>query len=135
MSNKNPLKTPTYILNVLYEDEDNIWISKRSNTLKVMSGLWQTVCGKVEANESSINVYIKETIEKTGIDIDPKRPKFLFNDEIFNCNVYLTKTNPSEVLKWTEPAKMSKWKTINKEQYKKLSLAKLMTDTHNEEHQ
>ena len=100
-----------------------------------MPGLWQTVCGKVEANESSINACIRETIEETGIDIDPKRPKFLFNDRTFNCDVYLTKTNPSEIPKRTEPAKMSKWKTINKEQYKKLYLAKLMTDTHNEEHQ
>ena len=34
-----------------------------------MPGLWQTVCGKVEANESSIEACRRETKEETGLDL------------------------------------------------------------------
>ena len=70
MNGQKPLK---FILNVLYENKDKIWISKRSNNLKVMPRLWQTVCGKVEANEPSIEACKRETTEETGLDLPPEK--------------------------------------------------------------
>jgi len=45
-----------------------------------MPGLWQTVCGKVEANESSIEACKRETTEETGLDLPSEKMKFIFND-------------------------------------------------------
>ena len=87
----NSKKPPKFILNVLYENKDKIWISKRSNNLKVMPGLWQTVCEKVEANESSIKACKRETTEETGLDLPSEKMKFIFNDRKYDCDVYVTK--------------------------------------------
>ena len=56
-----------------------------------MPGLWQTVCGKVEANESSIEACKRETTEETGLDLPPEKMKFIFNDRRYDCDVYITK--------------------------------------------
>jgi len=100
---------PKYILNVLYNENNEIWVSRRSSTLIVMPNLWQTVCGKVEVGESAKEACIRETLEETGIQISYYRPQYIFNDAVFNCAVYITKLLPNEISKRTEPEKMSKW--------------------------
>src|SRR2546430_2239925 len=52
-------------------------------------GLWQTVCGKSEANESSIETCKRETYEETGLNLPPRKMKFIFNDRKYDCDVYL----------------------------------------------
>ena len=56
-----------------------------------MPGLWQTVGGKVEANESSIEACVRETKEEAGLDLPPRKMKFIFNDRRYDCDVYVTK--------------------------------------------
>ena len=56
-----------------------------------MPGLWQTFCGKVKANESSIEACKRETIEETGLDLPSEKMKFIFNDRRYDCDVYITK--------------------------------------------
>src|ERR1044072_7842494 len=96
-----------YILNILINQEGEIYISKRNKELKIMPGLWQTVCGKTEENESSIEACERETNEKTGLKITAKRIRKIFNDPEYNCNVYITKLLPQEDPQRTEPEKMT----------------------------
>lgn len=96
-----------------------------------MPGLWQTVCGKVDSTDQySVNACHRETLEETGFDIQKHRIKLIFNDEYFNCDVYITQIQSQEESKWTEPDKMSKWKTVNKNDYIKLAKSNLMTSIH-----
>ena len=77
-----------------------------------MPGLWQTVCGKVKANESSIEACKRETTEETGLDLPSEKMKFIFNDRKYDCDVYITKIHSDQQPKRTEPDKMSAWKPV-----------------------
>ena len=96
-----------------------------------MPNLWQTICGKVELNESSINACIRETREETGIRLTNNRPIFIFNDDEFDCDVYITHLLYDEIPQHTEPTKMSRWIKINLNEYRRLTKLKIMTPTHN----
>ena len=93
-----------------------------------MPNLWQTVCGKIDPGESAEKACIRETLEETGIKIPQYRLEYIFNDEVFNCNVYITKLFINEIPKRTEPEKMSKWIPVSQEKYKHLVQFKVMTD-------
>ena len=95
-----------------------------------MPGLWQTVCGKVEANESSIEACKRETTEETGLDLLSEKMKFIFNDRRYDCDVYVTKIRSDQQPKRTEPDKMSTWKPVTTEQYIDLAQLGVITDTH-----
>jgi len=95
-----------------------------------MPGLWQTVCGKVEANESSIEACKRETTEETGLDLPSEKMKFIFNDRRYDCDVYITKVRSDQQLKRTEPDKMSAWKSVTAERYIDLAQLGTITDTH-----
>ena len=95
-----------------------------------MPGLWQTVCGKVEANESSIEACKRETTEETGLNLPSEKMKFIFNDRRYDCDVYITKIRSNQQPKRTEPDKMSAWKPITAEQYIDLAQLGSITDTH-----
>ena len=100
-----------------------------------MPNLWQTVSGKIEKDEESKEACQRETFEETGIKVSEDKMKLIFNDEYFNCDVYITQIHPSQRPKRMEPTKMSGWKTINREQYIKLARSKLMTSTHVRKHE
>src|ERR1044072_7034795 len=78
-------KKPPYILNILIDQKGEIYISKRNKELKIMPGLWQTVCRKTEENESSVEACERETNEETGLKITAKRIRKIFNDPEYNC--------------------------------------------------
>ncbi len=96
-SPKQLLKRPTYVLNILYDNE-GIYLSKRLQKDKPMYNLWQVAGGKVEKGESSLQAVLRETKEETELDINKEDCKFLMNDPAFNCDVYATKIQPSTIV-------------------------------------
>ena len=121
---------PTFVINLVFENKEKIWISKRASDLKIMPNLYQVPGGKVDKDETSIDACIRETKEETGIKLEKNRPKLIFNDDHYNCDVYITKLSWNERPKREEPTKMSNWLQINLDEYVKLSQKEKMTGTH-----
>ena len=53
--------------------------------------LYQVSGGKVEPGETARQGAVRETFEETGIDLKPRRLKFVAYDPKFDCNVYAHK--------------------------------------------
>jgi ADP-ribose pyrophosphatase YjhB (NUDIX family) len=122
-------KTPTYVMNVVYNDA-GIFLSKRIDKSKEMYNFWQVPGGKVEENEYSIEAVIRETEEETGLIIKKNIPKLIFNDPKFNCDVYVTKVDMNTVLRNTEPNKQSSWILNTFKQYEEKCKRNEITPTH-----
>ena len=86
-------KPPTYILNVVFDEHLNVHVSKRNENSKVMPGLWQTVCGKVDKGETGLKACLRETQEEIGINVSEQTPVEVLLDSEFNCQVYVILTN------------------------------------------
>ncbi|GES85710.1 NUDIX domain-containing protein [Rhizophagus clarus] len=126
---KQILKRPTYVMNILYQD-NGIYLSKRCQKNKEMYNLWQVPGGKVELEESSIQAVLRKTQEETGIKLKKEELTYLFNDPNFNCDIYATKLISSQKLEHTEPDKQGPWELFNWNKYKEMANQKLTTPTH-----
>ena len=84
------MKEPKYVLNILYNDR-GVYLSERIQENKEMCGLWQSPGGKVKEGEISEEAVLRETAEKTDIELKLQDLNYLFNDPYFNCDVYMTK--------------------------------------------
>ena len=123
------LKRPTYVMNILFSDQ-GIYLSKRCQKNKEMYNVWQVLGEKVELEESSVQVTIRETKEETGLQIGKEELTYLFNDPKFNCDVYATKLTHNQRLEHTEPEKQGPWKLFNWKEYEKMALEKSTTPTY-----
>src|ERR1044072_2125359 len=74
----------------LYND-DGIYLSQRKNPEKLMYLLYQVPGGKIEKGETLRQGVVRETFEKTEIDLKPKRLKFVAYNPKFDCNIYTHK--------------------------------------------
>ena len=62
---------------------------------ELMKGILETSCEKVEKEESSQEVVIRETKEEMGLKI---QPLYLVNDEFYDCNIYIYRLEDMEKL-------------------------------------
>ena len=53
--------------------------------------LYQVPGGKCKPNETSRQGAVRETFEEMGIDLKPRRLKFIAHDPKFDCNIYAHK--------------------------------------------
>ena len=92
----------TFVLIVTYNDQ-GIWMSERYKA--PMKGKLQTPGGKVEEGETSWMAAIRELEEETSI----KGPTMEFweTDKQFNCDIYLYKLEPQDVMERMESEKNS----------------------------
>src|SRR6266511_3649205 len=116
----------TFVLNILYNDEE-IYMSQRNSTAKVMANLLQTPGGKVDIGETSIQAAIRETFEETGIKCDPE---YWGVDEEFNCDIYAYRIGEKETPKWMEPGKNGPWQHYTWEEYQILAKGEETTPSH-----
>src|ERR1044071_7300035 len=101
-----PTKTK-FSITCLY-NEDGIFLSQRKNPEKTMYLLYQVPGGKCEVGETARQGAVRETFEETGIDLKPRRLKFVAHDAKFDCNVYahrIENVTPEQ----KEPEEMSPW--------------------------
>ncbi|CAB5179541.1 unnamed protein product [Rhizophagus irregularis] len=94
-----------------------------------MYNLWQVAGGKVENRESSLQAVLRETKEETALDIKKDECVFLFNDPVFNCDVYLTKVPDYQELQRTEPEKQGAWTITSFEQFQFMAKHNELTPT------
>ena len=72
--------------------------------------LYQVSGGKNEEGETARQEAVRETFEETGIDLKPRRLKFIAHDPKYDCNVYTYKIvnvtseqkEPVEMLPWCQ---------------------------------
>ena len=96
-------------MNIIYNNQ-GIYLSKRIQRNKEMYNMWQAPGGKVEERESSIQATLRETLEEISIPLNGEDLTFLLNNPEYNCDVYIAKLLPSQILKHTEPTKQGPWK-------------------------
>jgi ADP-ribose pyrophosphatase YjhB (NUDIX family) len=125
---KHILKRPTYVLNILYNNH-GIFLSKRLQKDKPMFNLWQVAKGKVERVELSLQVMLRETQEKTGLQLPASECIYLTNNPAFNCDVYLTKLSNQQQLQHTEPEKQGAWTITSFQQFEFMVKNKKVTPT------
>jgi ADP-ribose pyrophosphatase YjhB (NUDIX family) len=101
-----PTKTK-FSITCLY-NEEGIFLSQRKNPEKVMYLLYQVPGGKCEPNETARQGAVRETFEETGIDLKPRRLKFIAYDPKFDCNIYAHKII-NQMPEQREPEEMSPW--------------------------
>ena len=63
-------------------NEDGIFLSQRKNPEKTMYLLYQVPGGKCESGETARQGAVRETFEETGIDLKPRRLKFVARSKI-----------------------------------------------------
>src|ERR1044072_9437522 len=116
----------TFVLIVTYNDQ-GIWMSERYKA--PMKRKLQILGGKVKEDETSWMTAARELEEETGI----KGPAMEFwgTDKQFNCDIYLYKLEPQDVMERTEPAQNSEWRVYILEEYRVLTKQKECTDSHN----
>jgi 8-oxo-dGTP pyrophosphatase MutT (NUDIX family) len=87
------------------------------------------ICGKVEKGELSLQAALRETKEKTGLEIGRNNTQLIFNDPTFNCDVYITKVTDNQELQQTEPEKQGAWTITSFDQFKFMVKHKELTPT------
>ena len=111
---------------VMYH-QDEIFMSQRHPDVEIMSGLLQTVCGKVEEGETPYEAAKRKVKEETGIE---SHPYYWDTDPRFNCDIYTYRVGDWEYLECMEPDKNGPWISYNWNEYQTLARAGECTPSH-----
>ena len=69
-----------YVSLIIVNENDDLFVSQRSNKSKPMNGYFQPIGGKIENNEMIIEAIKREAEEEAGINVNGLRPEpqFIF---------------------------------------------------------
>ena len=69
-----------YVSLIIVNENNDLFVSQRSNKLKPMNGYFQPIGGKIENNETIIKAVKREAEEEAGINVNGLRPEpqFIF---------------------------------------------------------
>jgi len=79
-----------YVSLIITNENNDLFVSQRSNNSKPMNGYFQPIGGKIEDNETIIEAVKREADEEAGIEVNglKPQPQFIFHYTVKGFNYF-----------------------------------------------